>query len=298
MLGTTRRRTAALAVGGALIGAGSLVGGPPAGSAATPAGGIDGLVLEYQFYAGGVHIIDAEVAYMASRGDYSMEISAEPVGLLALITDFRFEASVDGRLESTPVPQEYMTASYFQEYMWMRQLTYLEDGSIAVEIDEPADFEETEPVPAGEQVGTIDPLSGTVLLLEAVRAGDRCTRTVPVFDGKRRYDIVFSQRGFRTLDESDRNIYAGNAILCRGSLTPLSGDWSYRSQDGDWREDAAADDRRHVDVYVAEVVPGAPHVPVRFEGSSDRGRVYGHLASVETIGPDGTRTVFNVTVVD
>ena len=294
MLGTTRRRTAALAVGGALIGAGSLVGGPPSGSAAPGAGAINGLILEYAVYAGGVHIIDAEAALMTGRGDYSLDVSAEPVGLLALVTDFRFEASVDGRLEDLPEPEAYMTASYFQDYMWTRQLTYLADGSIDVEIDEPAEFDDTEPVPAVEQAGTIDPLSGTVLLLEAVRAGDRCTRTIPVFDGKRRYDIVFSQRGFRTLDESDRNIYAGDAVLCRGSLTPLSGDWSYRSRDGDWREDAESDDRRHVDVYVAEVVAGGPHVPVRFEGYSDRGAVYGHLASVQTLGPDGTRTVFNV----
>ena len=294
MLGTRRRRTAALAFGGALIGAGTLVGGSPGGSAAPGTGAIDGLILEYAVYAGGVHIIDAEAALMTSRGDYSLDVSAEPVGILALVTDFRFEASVDGRLEDLPEPEAYMTASYFQDYMWMRQLTYQADGSIDVEIDEPADFDVTEPVPVGEQAGTIDPLSGTVLLLEAVRAGDRCTRTIPVFDGKRRYDIVFSQRGFRTLDESDRNIYAGDAVLCRGSLTPLSGDWSYRSRDGDWREDADADERRHVDVYVAEVIAGGPHVPVRFEGYSDRGRVYGHLASVQTLGPDGTRTVFTV----
>ena len=295
MLGTTRRRTAALAVGGALIGAGSLIGGSAPGSAAIGSAAIDGLILQYHVYVGGVHIIEAEAAYMAGGDDYSLDISAGPVGLLALVTEFRFEASVDGRLESLPMPEEYMTASYFQDYMWTRQLTYQADGSIDVEIDEPTEFETTEPVPVGEQVGTVDPLSGTVLLLEAVRAGDRCTRTVPVFDGKRRYDIVFSQRGFRTLDESDRNVYAGNAILCRGSLTPISGDWTYRSREGDWREDAATDDRRHVDVYVAEVVPGAPHVPVRFEGYSDRGTVYGHLAAVQTLGPDGTRTVVNVT---
>lgn len=291
---TIRRRTAVLAVGGALIGAGSLVSGLPHSTAATDPRGIDRLVLSYDVYAGGVHIVEAQAAYMTGGGDYSLDVSAEPVGLLALITDFRFEASVDGRLEDLPMPEAYMTASYFQDYMWMRQLTYQSDGGIDVQIDEPPDFETTEPVPVAEQSGTIDPLSGTVLLLEAVRAGDRCTRTIPVFDGKRRYDIVFSQRGFRTLDESERNVYAGDAVLCRGSLTPLSGDWTYRSREGDWRADAATDDRRHVDVYVAEVVPGGPHVPVRFEGVSDRGRVYGHLASVETIGPDGARTVYDV----
>ena len=291
---TTRRRTAALAVGGALIGASSLLGSLSYGTAATAPTGIDGLILAYDVYAGGVHIVQAQAAYMTGGGDYSLDVSAEPVGVLALLTDFRFEASVDGRLEDLPMPEAYMTASYFQDYMWMRQLTYQADGGIDVQIDEPPDFEQTEPVPAAEQTGTIDPLSGTVLLLEAVRAGDRCTRTIPVFDGKRRYDIEFSQRGFRTLDDSDRNIYAGDAVLCRGSLTPLSGDWSYRSREGDWREDAATDDRRHVDVYVAEVVPGGPHVPVRFEGVSDRGTVYGHLASVETIGPDGERTVHTV----
>jgi Protein of unknown function (DUF3108) len=80
------------------------------------------------------------------------------------------------------------------------------------------------PVPEEHRRGIIDPISA--MIIPAPPEGDAlpraaCERTLPVFDGRRRYDLKLA---FKRMDKVKAAAgYAGPAVVCTMKMLPLSG---------------------------------------------------------------------------
>jgi hypothetical protein len=80
------------------------------------------------------------------------------------------------------------------------------------------------PVPEEHRRGIIDPISA--MIIPAPPEGDAlpraaCERTLPVFDGRRRYDLKLT---FKRMDKvKAAEGYAGPAVVCTMKMLPLSG---------------------------------------------------------------------------
>jgi hypothetical protein len=70
--------------------------------------------------------------------------------------------------------------------------------------------------------GVLDPLSA-VLALSRARGGNVCARRIPVFDGKQRFDLVFSYLRQQNIAETHPSGQPGVAIVCRVRYVPLAG---------------------------------------------------------------------------
>ena len=71
---------------------------------------------------------------------------------------------------------------------------------------------------------TLDPLSAVTFIFSGVgnAAGNPCSVTAPVFDGRRRYDIEMSK--IRDLDiKMDNGLYAGKGVECEVRYHQLAG---------------------------------------------------------------------------
>jgi hypothetical protein len=101
---------------------------------------------------------------------------------------------------------------------------------------------------------------------------------VPVFDGRRRYDLQYEDRGIQELKRSTYSAFAGPARACRVKQHRIAG-FSTDPTDGEKADEAS--------IWIADVLPGAPPMPVRIELDSSWGYVYAHLA--EVTGSAGSR---------
>ena len=149
------------------------------------------------------------------------------------------------------------------------EMRYRDAGAPWVEVDEPrARRDERDPVPDEFRADTVDPLTATLAVLQAVAAGRGCATTQRVFDGRLRYDVRYEDLGTVVLGPSRHSVYVGQARLCRSTLRPIAG----FTEAG--REDGGSLVTRS---WIAAPVPGASPVPVQLETAGRRGTLVFYL---------------------
>lgn len=183
----------------------------------------------------------------------STEIGA--AGLAALFTDFDIRAEVSGVFEAgLPVPDRY--AHVERTGRKVRAVDVAFEGRLAVSTAEPP-FGSLGQPPASdsERTGVFDPMTAVFFLSEAISAsgGPVCDGSIPVFDGKQRYDLRLEAAGVETVRTRG---WRGEARVCRIWYEPISG---YDPEDY-----PSADELSHpLTVWLAPLFDGEAHIPVR-----------------------------------
>ena len=280
-------RFAALAGAAALL-LGSLTAAPA--KAEAPADGPTGVAASYDLYVSGLRIASAVAYINMSDDDYQVTVTAEPRGVLRVFGTWAFTVDAEGTMTEAgetngnaeaaePAPDVFSIVNTRPGESKSRTVTFNTDGTVAVEMDP---IEEGDPVPEELQRDTIDPLTAVVDVLSAVSAGESCGAQLPIFDGRRRYDVAVNSLGGRDLAPSDYSAFSGRAVRCRIRLQPVAGAFQDGDSDAFWRRDITPEEqrRRALDIYLAAPTEGGPVVPVRVEGRSLRGLVFVHLSGI------------------
>jgi hypothetical protein len=158
------------------------------------------------------------------------------------------------------------------------QLGFAEDGRYDLQQTPPP---EPDPDIEGELPeslpdGTVDPLSLSIAASRALEQTGRCDQTVPVFDGRRRYDLTLKHIDAATLPPSEYSVYHGPAVRCSFSMKRISGfrkSWKTRRQVD---ADASAPT-----IWVAPIRADLPPVPVRYDGAIALGNIVIHLTKAQ-----------------
>jgi hypothetical protein len=82
------------------------------------------------------------------------------------------------------------------------------------------------PVTKEQLEGVLDPMSGAFLSAHSQNPnGDPevCRQTLPVFDGKQRFDLVLTPKRTVTVQRKTSGGYAGPAVICRVKFIPIAG---------------------------------------------------------------------------
>lgn len=259
-----------------------LVGGAVA-ALAPSAAAAEKVRLGYAIYAGGFEVLQASILLDVGRDDYEVEVSAETQGLIGTFFPWRnLSRSVGLIREGEAEPRSHRQSGTWRGRERAVSLDYDGSGGVTADVRPPDDPAERDPVPPEMVPGTTDPLSAVLSVAGAVAVGRGCSETVPVFDGRRRYDLTFKEMGSRNLPPSKYSVFSGAAVQCQVTSKVLAGNWK---KDGG----AVSDDekRKPVALMLAPVVEGMPPVPVRLEGESRFGEVIMHLTSAEPIVSSG-----------
>jgi uncharacterized protein DUF3108 len=245
---------------------------------AAPAARAETLGLRYEVYGGGVHFLTFEVGIDQDDHAYRIASAFKTQGLLDMVVGFQLRAEAVGRIEAGRLkPMEYASASQFRSKPRNTRIVYGRDGSVTAELS-PPDKEKRTKVTPEMMVGTVDALTSTLIVGRAIEQGGGCNQLVPVFDGRRRYDLQYEDRGIQELKKSSYSAFSGPARACRVKQHRIAG-FSTDPNDGEKSDEAS--------IWIANVLPGAPPMPVRIELESGWGYVYVHLA--EVTGTAGSR---------
>lgn len=177
---------------------------------------------DYTIYIGGLIVAEGSMDATLSNETYVLQSEFGSAGLPKKFWDAKWTMTSEGRVKGDELrPSRFAFQSIENEEKKERLLTYDQRGMPKLTFDPPLQPEEEKETPRPfERKGTLDPVSS--LLLPVAAAGNPCDRTLPVFDGKRRYDLDL------TFDRNDKITtrnegYSGEAVVCKVRMTPRSG---------------------------------------------------------------------------
>ena len=213
------------------------------------------------------------------KGDWTLEISdrhysasatGAAVGLMRVLTSAHGATNatgtfVDGQLVASTY---YSTITNHKKTDSVRLMVSGGDVKEA-KVDPPEDMNPSRvPITEEARKGIIDPMSATLMLMpgnSAPLTPEACQRTLPIFDGKIRYDLKLAFKRMETV-KADKG-YAGPAVVCAISFTPIAG---YIPSRAAIRYISGTHD---IEVWLAPVAGTRMLVPFRAQGPTPIGPV-------------------------
>jgi hypothetical protein len=153
------------------------------------------------------------MASMSGRGSGIMRILASGDGNLRVEGQIR-----DGR----PVPVRYVSTTKADDDMLDVKIAFENGNAKDVEASLAPSSDDRVALTELHRNGVIDPL--TALFVAAGDAGPTeaaCARVLPIFDGRRRYDLKLA---FKRIDQAKAEQgYSGPVVVCSMALLPIAG---------------------------------------------------------------------------
>lgn len=238
-----------------------------AGLLAAGAAGAATVKADYGIWLGGLPLGSADLATTVEGQRYRMQLQVRLTGLAGMLTGGKGAATAIGAVGvPTPVPSSFAITSQSSSAQRVVRMGLSGGAVAALDIDPPLeDRGDRVPVREAHKRGVVDPVSG--LLMPAVARGEltdpaNCNRTIPVFDGGARFDIVLRYSETRTVEKPG---YKGPVIVCSARYVAISGH----------RADRPAtrfmEDNRDMWVWLAPVEGARLLLPMRIEVKTSSG---------------------------
>jgi len=183
------------------------------------------LAAHYGVTVAGLTVGRADLVIIIGDSEYTSAVSGRASGLLRTLVTGEGTLSArgavaDGRL----VPASFMAKTVGDDETSAVTMT-LEDGDVKdVTAETSAPDAERVPLTADHRKGIVDPLSALLMQVGStgdVVAADACRRTLPIFDGRRRFDLALSFKRIERLKAAKG--YAGPAVVCAVVFKPIAG---------------------------------------------------------------------------
>lgn len=193
--------------------------------AETPAQPGSTLQMAMTLYAGGVTLGKVDLNATIRGDQYHVVSNLQTGGVVNAFWQSEIQATSTG----TVAPKNFHPALYDSYYTGRSDkkqevsLTYDANGPVRLYADPPYSMTGYEVTPA-QQRATFDPLSAITFLVSGVGAAadNPCGVTLPVFDGRRRYDVEITKVK-DTEVSMDNGLYKGRALLCQIKYKQLAG---------------------------------------------------------------------------
>ncbi|HEU0221894.1 MAG TPA: DUF3108 domain-containing protein [Paracoccaceae bacterium] len=150
----------------------------------------DGFGGVFDIYLGGLHGAELRLEAAIEGERFAAQSELRTTGLVEIFYEGFYRVSAEGRVEGERlVPAHFRADSAFGGDRQRVSVTFGEGGPVAVEAD-PGFKPRPWAIDPAAQAGTFDPLSAAIALLRPEPAETVCSRTVDIFDGRRRSRIT------------------------------------------------------------------------------------------------------------
>lgn len=240
--------------------------------------------LIYDVYAGGIHVLQAELEMdFPEEGRYDIFMSAYTGGFLGKLVPWRGSFESRGwrvnEEEITFRPEIHESIATWRGETDIKQYSYNKDGSFnAITITEHGKKPKTKQPDSELTRGTMDALSATLNVLHDIAEGAECGGSFDVFDGKRRFTQTFRHKADIDLASSRYNIYQGPAQICEVEIEPVAGKWYEKPRGWLSIQEQGRQRGSLPQVWIGQVSEGGPAVPVKILVKTQYGALFMHLA--------------------
>jgi hypothetical protein len=238
------------------------------------------LVTSYDVYLGGLHLIAAQVWFEEKGKFYHANVKAQTVGLIGRFFPWNTVLDGEGAIDGDHfVPHEFFTRDDWAHKPKITMLHFDGKGNVVPEFDPPNHDENREIVTLEQRRNALDPITALLQMLAHVAVQKSCAIPVPIFDGKRRFDIIGRDSGTEMINDEEYNIFKGDARLCDADFKMISGEWKDREHARFWQKTETESGREPFHIWLASVAPQLPEIPVRLESGSIAGLIVVQLTA-------------------
>jgi len=217
----------------------------------------------------GIHILTLRTTLEQTEERYSAVVDFATIGLAGILFEQKTRAVASGRLgRATAYPETFSTDPVRNRINRRSRVHYRPDGTLEGSSAPPTRIV----VPPELMRGTVDNVTAYLRLERQLAETGKCAMTVPVFDGRHRYDLVFADAGKQQLSPEGSQKFSGSTIVCR--MTRHN-----RVVEPSEQDEGAGQGM----FWYASLIPGEVPLPVRMRLQTQLGTVDGYLA--ELSGP-------------
>jgi hypothetical protein len=247
--------------------------------------------VNYDIYAGGMHLIDVIMTFRQNNATYSAGMTAKPSGFFSKIVPWEGQYSTNGKIvNSSLAPILHTKTSRWGKEHDETIMHFDTRGQLTKMTDREWIHGKTPPAPKtvtpdSNLTNNAQDLVTTVvrMLYHAQQTGlntkEACNSTHTVFDGKRRFTMQFTALGETTLQKSRYSAFSGKAQRCQIEIKPLAGFKGKKRGFYKIQEDSRKNGELP-SIWLMPAWENGPPVPVRMQIKSDYGAIIVHAAKV------------------
>jgi hypothetical protein len=243
--------------------------------------------MRYDVYAGGIHALQADLNLdQAPKNRYDVSLVAKTYGLLGKLAPWMGEFSSKGwDTEKGFTPEIHQAVTTWREEEEIKKYNYNKNGKFeGYSLKDDSNDGSVRKTDDKLTQGTIDVLTATLNTMQNISIHNNCEGETEIFDGKRRFKMVFKEKKKVELTASRYNVYAGPAVECSVEVVPIAGKW--REKPRGWMSIQEQGRARGTmpTVWFANMAEGQPAVPVKVRVKTSYGTLFMHLTQYQTAG--------------
>lgn len=236
---------------------------------------------EYTLRIAGLHIADFNMEGDFASAHYSLSGSGKSASLARLISKFKGWTKSDGTLNGgTIVPASYALDFRIKKKRQSVDM-HLNQGKVAkLDVFPPVKPSDTRiPVTSAHQTGVLDPISAVVIPLPKGQLTNEsaCNRTLPIFDGRQRYDLVLSAKRVANLPAANGS-GTTPVHVCKIKYVPIAGHKPERESTQYWA------DNEDMEIWLAAVQSAKVLIPYRVVMPTPLGEAVVNISKLEVSG--------------
>jgi hypothetical protein len=225
----------------------------------------------------GLHVATTRTELDETGESYAIKSSIETRGFAGWFVSMKSTAEARGRLTAEAAqPESFRSDTERNGVERHDKVTYAGDGAISGSSAPPAK-EAAKPVAPAQMRGTVDNLTAYFLLERHLGRGGKCDLTVPVFDGRLRYDLKFTDGGQQKLAPAGGQNFAGMTTVCHMKRVEIAG-FPAKAED--------SEGARSGTLWYARLVPGDVVQAIRMDMQTEAGPILAYLAEIQANGTD------------
>lgn len=245
-------------------------------------------VMEYDVYAGGFHVVSADLTVdLTNKTNYMLRLAAYTHGVLARLAPWSGSFQSEGwydQAKSFPQPRIHYSETNWKKENELTEFLYNRDGTFKEYRLTNNKEKGPQERPAELTQNTTDVLSATLKVMNRIAAGGACEGSDDIFDGKRRFKLIYANSRDVTLEKTRHNVYSGPATECNIEVKPVAGKWREKPRGWLSIQEQGRQKGTMPTIWFAQMAEGEPAVPVRIRVKTDYGTLFMHLTGYTGAG--------------
>lgn len=244
--------------------------------------------IQYDVYAGGIHALQSNLdVSFPKKGRYDVMLKAKTYGLLGKLAPWSGTFHSFGWAGTPNKPQQHESTATWRGEDEVKTYSYKKDGSFnEYRITDDSNDGKVKEVDKELTDQTTDILTATLNTMQIIGAGNKCEGTSEIFDGKRRFKMIFKHKADVELPESKWNAYSGPAIQCTVEVQPVAGRWYEKPRGWMSIQEQGRERGTMPTVWFAKLNEGKPAIPVKVRVKTSYGTLFMHMTKYD----DGEKT--------
>jgi hypothetical protein len=171
-----------------------------------------------------IRVGDITATVVMGDSEYAISVRGRAGGIIKLLIDGEGSFTARGSIKDDHLVPTTFTSKIVSSAETSDVTMVLDEGNVKELEAAPLPSRELVPVTEANRQGIIDPLTAMLFSTAPTAEGlsrDACRRTLPIFDGRHRYDLKLA---FKHTDQvsADKG-YAGQVVVCSVRYEPIAG---------------------------------------------------------------------------